>query len=147
MVNRVREWRHSRTWESPAEASGDDVAEGPNVVFLELSLFAVVTDAGDDVIVIVPVEHPVDFEPLFIKLFTVPLNICDQDCVLKLIQLLIIPQEWHICEIYNVQVWLPEACFSFGFLVPEEDDQCEVLSIVMSLEDLWVLVIQGGHFG
>ena len=74
-------------------------------------------------LVLVPVEHPVDFQPLFIELFSIPLDVSDENSILKLGHFVIRPQERQVCEVDDVEVRLPEAVLAFGPLMPDEADE------------------------
>ena len=61
MVNRVGKGRDSRAWKTPTETPCGNITEGPDEVLFELCLLAVVADSRNYVIIIVAVQHLVDF--------------------------------------------------------------------------------------
>ena len=122
MVDCVWKGRHCCTRKSPPETSSDHATECPDVVLLELSLLAEVTDAGNYVLILISVEHPVDLEPFVVKLLSIPLDISYQYGILKLGHLLICPKEGQVRKVDNIKVRLPEACLTFGPLMPDETD-------------------------
>ena len=77
MIDSITERSHRCAWESPTETARYDSSESPYVVFPELIFLTVVTDARNDVIILVAVQHPVDFEKFDLKFLPVALDIGD----------------------------------------------------------------------
>ena len=84
MVNRVTEGSHGRTGQTPAEATCHNRTEGPNVVLLVLCFQTGVTDVGDYVIVLVLVQHLINYLELLIKVLAVLLDVKNEHSILKL---------------------------------------------------------------
>ena len=79
--------------------------------------------------------------PLLIELPLVSANALDQNSILEEQEFFIFPKHRQISEVDHIEEWLPEAGFSFLFLMPEPENHSQVLMIIMRLKKSRVLVV------
>lgn len=145
VVDRVGKRCHCCEWESPAKTSCYDPTESPNILFSKFVFVGRIAYAWNDVVILILVEHKVNFFPLFLKLCSIALDVLLQNSVLELIDFLITPQKRQVCEVNDVQVWLPETGLALGLLVPQVNNEGQEFCIVVLLKDLWVSVVESAH--
>ena len=90
-------------------------------------------------------QHEVNFLPLLFKLSPVALYVLLQNGVLEFVDFLITPQKGQVCEIYDVQVRLPETSLALSLLVPQVNNKGKEFRVVVLLKDLRVCIVKSAH--